>query len=63
MIKKNVLFLLIGVSGLLGGCSSIATRMQDRYVAVAPQERIFSATPKIVYEAAQLAAKRVGLLL
>ena len=63
MINKNILLLLIGVSGLLGGCSSIATRMQDRYVAVAPQERVFAATQKIVYEAAQLAVKRVGLLL
>lgn len=63
MLKKYLLCILIAGSGGLGGCSGIATRMQDRYAAVEPQERYFAATPKIVYEAAQLAVKRVGLLL
>jgi len=48
---------------LLGGCESLSSRVQERFSPVEPHVRVFPATRKAVYEAAQQAVKNVGLQL
>ena len=42
---------------------SMSTRVHDRFTSVPPQVRVFAAERKVVFKAAQVAVKNVGLLL
>ncbi len=58
-------FFLLALSAtlLLAGCESLSTRVHERFSPVPPQTRIFAASLKVVYPAAQRAVKNAGLLL
>lgn len=51
------------VTALLAGCESMSSRVQERFSPVPPHTRVFAASQKAVYQAAQQAVKKVGLLL
>jgi len=55
--------LVITAACLLGGCESVSSRVQERLTPVEPHVREFPFARKLVYEAAQKAAKNVGLQL
>lgn len=54
--------LLLCVAAALGGCESVSSRVHDRFSTVPPQTQTFAAERRLVYEAAQVAVKNVGLL-
>ena len=60
---KQYLLGLCGVVALLAGCESMSSRVQERFTPVPPHTQVFAAGQKTVYYAAQLAVKKVGLLL
>ena len=54
--------LLLGATLLLAGCDSLPS-IGERYSAVPPQTRVFSADHRTTYFAAQLAVKKVDFVL
>ncbi len=59
---KSLLLLALCSIGLLTGCDSMSSRVQDRFTAVTPQTRIFAADRHVVFNAALIAVKNVELL-
>ena len=51
------------VVGLLAGCESMSSRVEERFSPVIPHSRTFAASKRAVYDAGQAAVKNVGLLL
>ena len=65
-MKSFLVLLICGLAAVLGGCDSmdsVSTRVHDRFTAVPPQTRVYAAERKVVFKAAQVAVKNVGLLL
>ena len=61
-MKSFLVLLLCGFATLLGGCDSVSSRVRNRFSAVPPQTRVYTAERRVVFKAAQLAVKNVGLL-
>ncbi len=55
-------FLLAALIALLAltGCDSLPTRLSDRFANAAPQEREIEADRSVVFQATQLAFKKIG---
>jgi len=60
---KFLPFLAAGLVALLSSCDSVSSRVHERFSTVPPQTRVFAAERRAVYNAGQVAAKNVGLLL
>ncbi len=60
----KIFFLLtLCAAGLLAGCESMSSRVEERFSPVPPHIRTFATGKRAVYEAGQTAVKNVGLLL
>ena len=60
---KNTALVAFCAAVLLTGCESVSSRVHERFTPVPPHTRVFAAEPKVVYDAAQQALKKVGLQL
>lgn len=55
------LILFLGaIVTLLSGCQAVSSRMKERFAPVPPQVRTFEAERKAVYEASQVALRKMG---
>ena len=60
---KRLLLPLVCATLLLAGCDSLSSRVHERFATVPPQTRVFEASPRAVFEAGQLAMKRLDFVL